>query len=84
MGNFLCDQHEYCFVVEDHDGVCGYVLATLDAREHLMRRATSWMPAMCEKYPKPEATEGLSPSEVSMDARARKSTRGHITNLFSI
>lgn len=63
IGSFLQGNHEYCFVVEDSEGVCGYVLASLDAREHHNKMDSEYTPSMCVKYPKPEATEGLSPSE---------------------
>lgn len=66
IGNFLCDSTEYCFVVEDEAGVCGYALACIDAKEAMNRLNDRWVPAMCEKYPKPASSEGLNPSEVSI------------------
>eukprot|EP00914_Ancora_sagittata_P000666 GHVO01001791.1.p1 GENE.GHVO01001791.1~~GHVO01001791.1.p1 ORF type:complete len:265 (+),score=31.08 GHVO01001791.1:304-1098(+) len=63
IGNFLCDSTEYCFVVEDAAGICGYALACIDAKESINRLHDHWVPAMCEKYPKPASTEGLNPSE---------------------
>jgi protein O-GlcNAcase/histone acetyltransferase len=63
VGAFLTNSPDYCFVVEDQDGVCGYVLSALDCKVHNQKQSMAWIPAMQEKYPKPEKTNDLSPAE---------------------
>ena len=55
---------EMCFVVEDELGVMGYSVAALDAKSFKQKQKISWIPAMCEKYPKPQKIEELTPAEV--------------------
>lgn len=57
---------EFCFVVEDDDGVVGYTLAALDAKQFHKKLELTWLPEMCRKYPRPEknAEETLSHAEV--------------------
>ena len=64
VGAFVHHSPEYCFVVRDHAGVCGYVLAAPNARLFFERVENSWIPTMTQKYSRPEKTESLSPSEV--------------------
>ena len=54
-----------CFVVEDEQGVMGYVVAALDTKSFRQKQKMSWVPAMCEKYPKPQKMDELTPAEVS-------------------
>ncbi|XP_013779200.1 protein O-GlcNAcase-like isoform X1 [Limulus polyphemus] len=65
VGAFLCISPEYCFVVEDEDGVCGYALAALDAQQFLKKTEIAWIPELCRKYPKPKKEDGnmLTPAE---------------------
>lgn len=56
---------EYCFVVEDEEGVCGYACASLDTEVLQHKSSLSWIPAMCEKYPKVDKGE-LSPADVRL------------------
>eukprot|EP00918_Siedleckia_nematoides_P037386 GHVU01081099.1.p1 GENE.GHVU01081099.1~~GHVU01081099.1.p1 ORF type:complete len:921 (+),score=115.42 GHVU01081099.1:309-2765(+) len=64
VGAFLTLSPEFCFVLEDSQGqVVGYALSTLDAAEFHKRADIAYIPAMQEKYPKPQRTEGLSPAE---------------------
>lgn len=65
IGAFLSSP-EYSFVIEDELGVCGYVLAALDANVHNKQMEMAWIPAMQEKYPKTEKTSDLSPAEEMM------------------
>jgi protein O-GlcNAcase/histone acetyltransferase len=58
---------EYCFVVNDDQGVCGYALAAFDAKQLREKSEISWIPAMFQKYPKPSKEE-LTPSEVSLES----------------
>jgi len=54
---------QYCFVVQDDEGVCGYAVATVDARSHYQQTKMTYLPVMCEKYPQPDK-EQLSPADV--------------------
>ena len=63
VGRFLALSPEFCFVVEDQHGVCGYVLAARDAYTFMMKTRDTWTPSMCEKYPKP-LQDDISPAEV--------------------
>lgn len=65
VGRFLALSPEFCFVVEDEQGVCGYALGARDAKEFLACSRSSWVQAMCEKYPKP-LKDDLSPAEEVM------------------
>lgn len=51
IGAFLAQSPEYCFVIEDAAGVCGYVLGALDHHAHNQQLEAVWMPAMMDKYP---------------------------------
>ena len=64
IGAFVTNSSDYSFVIEDRDGVCGYVLAALDGKIHNTKLEVAWVPAMTEKYPKPEKTDVLTPAEV--------------------
>lgn len=73
--NVICDKligaivtlsPEYCFVAEDEQGVMGYAVATLDAKQLKQRMQLAWTPVMREKYPKPERSTELSPAEEVM------------------
>lgn len=63
IGAIVSLSPEYCFVVCDDQGVCGYALASLNAVELRQKTEVSWIPAMYQKYPKPSKEE-LTPSEV--------------------
>lgn len=58
IGAFLCLSPEYCFIVEDETGICGYALAALDAQHFNKKLEISWTPEMNRKYPAP--TEKLN------------------------
>lgn len=51
VGSFLTLSPEYCFVVEDDSGLCGYVLAVLDAKSYFNKLRVSWIPEILKKYP---------------------------------
>ena len=55
---------EFCFVVDEEEGLCGYALAGLDAVELQAKSDVSWIPAMRHKYPKP-VKDDMSPADVS-------------------
>jgi len=67
VGGFLTLTPDFCFVVEDDDGVVGYALAALDAKQFHKKLELAWLPEMCRKYPQPEKNaEGtLSKTEVN-------------------
>ncbi|XP_075532915.1 O-GlcNAcase isoform X2 [Dermacentor variabilis] len=70
VGGFLTLSNEYCFVVEDEAGVCGYALAALDAQQFNKKLEVAWKPELCIKYPAPikEPAEMLSPAEEIMNS----------------
>ncbi|GFQ66490.1 protein O-GlcNAcase [Trichonephila clavata] len=65
VGHFLCLSPEYCFVVEDETGICGYALAALDARQLKTKCEMCWIPELLAKYPAPKKGNGemLTPAE---------------------
>ncbi|GIY72380.1 hypothetical protein CDAR_594351 [Caerostris darwini] len=65
VGPFLCLSPEYCFVVEDENGICGYALAALDARQLKTKCEMCWLPELFAKYPAPKKSSGelLTPAE---------------------
>ncbi|XP_054167405.1 protein O-GlcNAcase-like isoform X2 [Oppia nitens] len=58
VGGFLSLTPEYCFIVEDEMGICGYALAAIDAQQFNKKLEISWTPELSRKYPAP--TEKLS------------------------
>lgn len=62
VGNFLAYSPEFCFVAEDSESICGYILASVNAKELASKSNNLWVPAMKEKYPRPER-EDFSPSD---------------------
>ncbi len=62
----MCSQ--YCYVVEDGAGLCGYVVATPDVKEYQRKWKEEWMPRMHKKYPKPKTDkkEAMTVSQVSI------------------
>ncbi|KAL8621289.1 hypothetical protein ACOMHN_008114 [Nucella lapillus] len=67
IGNFVSCSPEFCFVAEDGESVCGYVMAAPDAKQLAATSNDSWMPAMQAKYPNPakellDAAEGMMSS----------------------
>ncbi|XP_076367728.1 O-GlcNAcase isoform X1 [Tachypleus tridentatus] len=65
VGPFLSISPEYCFIVEDENGICGYALASLDAQQFHKKTETFWIPKLCAKYPASEKKNGdmLTPAE---------------------
>lgn len=63
VGAFVTISPEYCFVLEDSEGICGYALAALDAKLFYQKAEVAWYNFLKEKYPKPETSNGLSPAE---------------------
>lgn len=65
IGSTVTLSSEYCFVVEDDEGICGYACAALDTKVLQQKSSISWIPAMCKKYAKTEKGE-LTPADVSI------------------
>lgn len=55
---------ELAFVLEDEEGVCGYVLGALDSRAFYRAYTKEWLPRWRERYPRPSGPPGdWSPTE---------------------
>lgn len=65
MGGLLSLSPDYCFVLEDEDGICGYALGTVDVTPFIKKCKIAWIPFMQEKYSKPSGDKELSEAEVS-------------------
>ncbi|XP_054709720.1 protein O-GlcNAcase-like [Uloborus diversus] len=65
IGPFLHLSPEFCFVVEDDTGICGYALAALNARSLRKKSEMCWIPELLSKYPAPKKASGemLNPAE---------------------
>lgn len=64
VGGLLSLSLDYCFVLEDEDGICGYALGTVDVTPFIKKCKISWIPFMQEKYTKPNGDKELSEAEV--------------------
>jgi len=75
---------EYSFVAEDDEGVMGYAVAALDAKQFRQKHDIAWVPAMCEKYPLPTHGGELTPAEeiVSSFHTALPEIPADVTSLF--
>lgn len=51
VGPYLAFDPQLAFVVEDDDGVCGYILGALDTPTFEKRCAQEWWPPLRERYP---------------------------------
>ena len=60
VGGLITLNNQYSFVVENNEGMCGYVVAAPDANEFHTRMTVSWLPEMQQKYPAPVETESTS------------------------
>ncbi|XP_075071988.1 protein O-GlcNAcase isoform X1 [Mixophyes fleayi] len=66
VGGLLSHSLDYCFVLEDEDGICGYAVGTVDVTPYLTKCKHSWIPFMQEKYTKPKEDKELSAAEKIM------------------
>ncbi|XP_038267712.1 protein O-GlcNAcase isoform X1 [Dermochelys coriacea] len=66
VGGLLSLSLDYCFVLEDEDGICGYALGTVDVTPFIKKCKISWIPFMQEKYSKPNGDKELSEAEKIM------------------
>uniref|UniRef100_F6V549 GH84 domain-containing protein n=1 Tax=Ciona intestinalis TaxID=7719 RepID=F6V549_CIOIN len=62
-GALLTLSPEYCFVVEDESGICGYLAATLNAKDFWKKYELAYLPEMREKYAKPESEDEMNDAE---------------------
>jgi protein O-GlcNAcase/histone acetyltransferase len=53
VGSFLTLSPEFCFVVEDEHGICGYLLGAPDCRQFEKKVNLAWIPDLCSKYAAP-------------------------------
>ena len=53
VGPYLAFEPELSFVLEDDQGVCGYVLATADSQAFFQRYEAEWRPALAAAFPEP-------------------------------
>lgn len=82
VGGLLTLSLDYCFVLEDEDGICGYALGTVDVTPFIKKCKMSWIPFMQEKYTKPNSDKELSEAEVSGPRRLELGSyiRGHFNS----
>ncbi|XP_028586347.2 protein O-GlcNAcase isoform X2 [Podarcis muralis] len=66
VGGLLSLSPDYCFVLEDEDGICGYALGTADVTPFIKKCKIAWFPFMQEKYSKPSSDKDLSEAEKIM------------------
>ncbi|XP_067858084.1 protein O-GlcNAcase isoform X2 [Heptranchias perlo] len=66
VGGLLTLSLDYCFVLEDEGSICGYALGTVDVKPFCTKCRVSWIPAMREKYIKPETSKELSEEQKMM------------------
>lgn len=71
VGGLLTLSLDYCFVLEDEDGICGYALGTVDVTPFIKKCKMSWIPFMQEKYTKPNSDKELSEAEVGIACEIR-------------
>jgi len=63
VGGYLALQPELCFLLEDDEGICGYVLAALDSKSFYKKLQEEYLPSICQKEGykcPPTGPEGLS------------------------
>eukprot|EP00118_Oscarella_pearsei_P019157 m.201931 g.201931 ORF g.201931 m.201931 type:complete len:200 (+) comp39601_c1_seq2:1842-2441(+) len=63
VGPYINLSAEFAFVVEDDEGVCGYVLGALDSKTFFVDYKAKWLPKILAKYPQSEKTESLTAPE---------------------
>uniref|UniRef100_A0A8D0H4A6 Protein O-GlcNAcase n=1 Tax=Sphenodon punctatus TaxID=8508 RepID=A0A8D0H4A6_SPHPU len=66
VGGLLSLSPDYCFVLEDEGGICGYALGTVDVSPFVKKCKIAWIPFMQEKYTKPSIDKELSEAEKMM------------------
>ena len=64
VGPYLALSPDMSFVLEDEEGVCGYILCTLDSRQFYNQFNKDWLPTVTKTYPFPETDELMTLEEV--------------------
>jgi ribosomal protein S18 acetylase RimI-like enzyme len=59
VGPYLHLEPELAFVLEDHDGVCGYVLGALDSARFYKMFLEQWLPPLRRRYASPTGDPAL-------------------------
>ncbi|MBM3878316.1 MAG: GNAT family N-acetyltransferase [Verrucomicrobia bacterium] len=54
VGPYIFLEPEFAFVLEDEQGVCGYVLAALDSAAFYRRLVQEWLPPLQAQHPEPQ------------------------------
>lgn len=54
IGGLLALFPQFCFLLEDETGICGYAVSTPNVQEYQKKLVESWLPLMKKKYPNPE------------------------------
>ena len=65
VGPYCTLSSELSFVLEDSEGVCGYVLGVLDSQKFYERLKKEWLPLVHSKYP-PESCKTMNRTEQDM------------------
>lgn len=64
VGPYIHYEPPRAFVLEDADGICGYVLGALDSAAFYRRMETEWLPPLRARHPEPAGpTETLTPTQ---------------------
>ncbi len=66
VGPYLELCRDLSFVLEDPQGVCGYVLAALDSEQFYRTFKAEWLPRVLGLYPTPPPSIQPSPEVVSL------------------
>ena len=53
VGPYLAFEPDLARMLEDDQGICGYVLAAMDSRDFYARYEADWRPGLCQTYPAP-------------------------------
>ena len=58
VGPYLEYEPELAWILEDDQGICGYVLAAMDSHAFYARYEAEWRPQLCRAYPAPTGDSG--------------------------
>jgi len=58
VGPYLDYEPELARILEDDQGICGYVLAAMDSHAFYARYEAEWRPELCRAYPAPTGDPG--------------------------
>lgn len=53
VGPYLVFEPDLARILEDDQGICGYVLAAMDSRSFYARYESEWRPELCRRFPAP-------------------------------